>query len=98
MGQTDRLTEAWGGGRQSVLFYTSINNLDDGIGSMLIKFIDVTELGGTAIILGQQEENSNEINKLQKWFGEKKGIKSEISARHEAGWNNQCTEEEAAVL
>lgn len=43
--------EAWGGGRPWVLFNVSINSLDDGIDSALMKLRGGTELGGTANVL-----------------------------------------------
>lgn len=80
----ERLTEVWGGGSPSVLFNISINNLDDGIDSTLMKLRGGTELGGTANVLDNRMRIQMSATNCRNALGEKRkrGIKLETSARH----------------
>lgn len=85
----ERLTEAWGGRRPSVLFNISINNLDDGTDSTLMKLRGGTELGGTANVLDNRMRIQMSSTNCRNGLGEKKkGIKLEASARHKT-WVEQ---------
>ncbi|CAM5094356.1 unnamed protein product [Natator depressus] len=50
-----------------VLFNIFINDLDNGIESILIKFVDNTKLGGVASALEDRIKIQNDLDKLEKW-------------------------------